>query len=246
MIAAHILCFNEQDILGFTLRHYTSFCETVVVHDAFSTDRSRDICEQYGAEVRDWRTDGVNDMLAKKVKADAVMACKADWCIPVDADELIYFPHGAFATLAAYQAAGVAIVKPHGFEMFCDDFPNTEMQIYDQVKMGTPNHWCDKPCLVAPSRIAAIEFGAGAHAAYATLKNGKKWDDEKAFTEPPTYLLHCHHLGGLDRIARRYAGQQSRHSKTNIAKRFGNFEDPRKHAMDKRRMILAGLRQVID
>lgn len=130
-VSVTILCYNEQDILPYTLRHYATFCDRMVVYDAFSTDRSREIAKEYGAEVVDWATKGVDDLQAKAVKENACMNSPADWAIAVDADELIYFPEGAFHTLAAYDADGVAVVKPRGFEMFSDTFPTTDGQIYD-------------------------------------------------------------------------------------------------------------------
>lgn len=246
MIWAHLLCWNEENILPWSLRHYTSMCERVIVHDAFSTDRSREICAEYRAEVVDWHCPKLDDLKAKKVKEDAVMVCEADWCIVVDADELIYFPQGAFNTLAAYDAAEVAVVKPRGFEMFSDTPPEGDMQIYDYIKQGCPDpKWANKPALVAPHRIKSILFGAGCHQAWATLKNGKKWEDEQTVTTPETYLLHCHHVWGLERSTKRYERQRSRLSESNVQRRFGNFEPADKHAKDKRAMILKGLKQVI-
>ena len=70
-VEVHILCYCEENILGWTLRHYTSFAETVVVHDAFSTDRSREIAKEYGAEVVDWHCPKLDDLKAKKLKEDA-------------------------------------------------------------------------------------------------------------------------------------------------------------------------------
>jgi len=245
-VTAHILCFNESEILPYSLRHYSLFCDKIVVHDAFSTDTSRDIARHYGAEVRDWHCKGVDDLVAKKTKEDAVMACKTDWCIAVDADELIYFPEGHYHTLSVYDADGVAVVKTKGYEMFSEEFPTTEQQIYDQVKFGAPDQkWYGKAVLVASGRIRSITFGAGCHQTWATLKDGSKWSDVQQPNDPPTFLLHCHHLGPIDRITKRYAGQQSRHSVSNIASKFGNFEAPAKHALDKRAMIMPKLEQVI-
>lgn len=244
---AHILCYNEQDILPYTCRHYATFCDKIVVHDAFSTDSSRDIARKYGAEIRDWHCKGVNDLIAKKTKEDAIMACKADWCIVADADEMIFFPFGSFHTLSVYESDGVAVVKPKGFEMIHDVFPNTEQQIYDVVKQGAPDFkWCSKPVLVAPSKIKSINYGVGCHAAWVKLTDGSEWRDVQMPSEPETYLMHFHHIGPVDRITRRYAGQQSRHSRVNIANKWGNFEAPNKHAADKRAFIMANLKRVID
>lgn len=242
----HILCFNEEDILPFTLRHYATFCDRIFLHDAQSTDRSRMIAMNCGAEIIDWETDGVNDMLAKTLKERSVMESRADWCIVADADELIYFPEGPSYSLGSYEAQGLAVVKPHGFEMVSDEFPTGDGQIYDQVTLGAPDDkWYAKPILTMPGRLRSIVYSAGAHQAWATLANGAKWHDSDGFAEPAAYLLHCHHLGPIDRIGRRYAGQQARHSKTNISNKWGNFADPYQHARDKRAAIMKRVQTVI-
>jgi len=246
-VEVHLLCFNEQDILGFALKHYSTFAERIIVHDAFSTDRSREIAHEFSAEVRDWHCVGVNDMIAKRTKEEAVMACKADWCVVGDADEFIYYPEGSFHTLSAYEADGVAVVKPVGFEMFSDTMPTLDKgQIYDQVQQGArDDQWYSKPILLRPSLIKKLTFGAGCHTCWADLKDGTKISDPKTTTVPETFMLHFHQIGGLERISHRYAGQQSRHSQTNIKNKFGNFEAPDKHARDKRALITAKLEQVI-
>lgn len=247
MVEVHLLAFNEQDILPFALAHYGTFAERIIVHDGFSTDRSRDIARTFGAEVRDFHSDGVNDILFKKLKETCWNGTDADWVVTADADELIYFPEGSFHTLSAYEADGVAIVKPVGFEMFSDEMPVIEKgQIYQQVQKGARDEkWYSKPILFRPSLIQKLTFGAGCHTCWADLKNGTKIADPKETTVPETYLLHYHQIGGIERIARRYAGQQSRHSQTNIKNKFGNFEDPLKHARDKRALIEPRLEQVI-
>ena len=102
-IQVHILAFNEEDILPYTLRHYSQFATKIIVHDSFSTDRTREICKDYGAEVRDWDTGGVlNDNLSRELKSTAWIGTDADWVITADADELIYFPKGVTQTLEEY------------------------------------------------------------------------------------------------------------------------------------------------
>lgn len=245
-VECHILCYNEADIIRYTCRHYATFCDRIVVHDAFSTDASRDIARHYCAEIRDWHCIGVNDLIAKQTKERAILESKCDWCCAVDADEFVYFPEGSFHTLSVYDADGVAIVRTRGFEMFSDEFPNTEQQIYDVVKHGAPDQkWYGKPVLIAPHRIKTLSFGAGCHQAWAKLTDGSTWSDVQAPSEPATLMLHFHHLGGLDRTTRRYAGQQSRHSEENKRRKWGNYEAPSKHATDKRAAILSKLEQVI-
>lgn len=247
MNEVHILCFNEEEILPFTLRHYATFCDRMIVHDGGSTDRSREIATQHGAEVRDCVTDGVNDALFKRLKETCWRGTDADWVITCDADELIYFPEGWFHTLASYEADRRAVVKPRGFEMFGDTMPALDGgQIYEQITMGAEDaKWYAKPILFRPSLIREITFSAGSHTCWATLTDGRKIEDPQIPSDPETYLLHYHQIGGLERITRRYAAQQSRHSATNKKHRWGNFEPPSKHAADKRAAVMAKLARVI-
>lgn len=244
----HILCYNEEEILPFTLRHYRTFADRIVVHDSFSTDRSRDIAKALGVEVVDWDTgDALNDELARKLKAECWHGTMPDWCIAVDADELIYFPEGAARCLREYRAQGLPAVRPYGFEMYADVFPTGEGQLYDEVKMGAPdNYWYAKPALYAPKLIQSIEYEAGAHHVRILLKNGRVWTDRAVgYAKPHTYLLHCKHLGPIERDIARYTRQRQRLSELNVQRKWGNFEPPEKHARDKRHAILRCLQRVI-
>lgn len=246
-VSVHILCYNEKDILPYTLRHYATFADQIIVHDAMSDDGSREIAAAAGAKVLDWHTDGVNDALAKNLKDTAWQTDATDWSIMVDADELIYFPEGAWQTLASYDRQQLALVKPHGFEMLSEKFPTTEGQIYDEVVMGCPeNQWYNKAVLFSPRRVVSVTFSAGAHQTWVETALGTKINSKDLSpSNPPAYLLHCHHLGPVERIAARYQRQRERLSKTNIQNRWGNFDPPMKHALDKRRAIQAGLVKVI-
>lgn len=245
-VQVHVLCYNEREILPYSLRHYATFADSIIVHDAFSTDGSREIARSYGADVQDFVTDGVNDLLAKQLKERSVMQCRDDWCITVDADELIYFPQGAAYTLESYDAQGVAVAKPSGFELFSETFPTTSGQIYDEVKeAGSDDTWYAKPVLCAPKRLKSITFSAGAHEAWWVTKDGVKHKvGDKS--DPPVWLLHCKHLGPIERDVARYIRQRSRLSDTNIARRWGNFSEPMAHALEKRAAIKASLRRIIE
>ena len=246
-VTCHILAFNEAEILPYTLRHYGQFCNRIVLHDGFSTDGSRELAREFGAEVVDMHSDGVNDTKFKTLKETCWRGTDADWVITPDADELIYFPEGPMSTLGSYEAAGEAVIKPHGFEMFSDEMPKLDGgQIYDQIRYGAPDDtWYAKAILFSPKRIESIVFSAGSHTCWATLKNGQKISDPQVKTNPPCYLLHYHQIGGLERIARRYNVQQSRHSETNIRNKWGNFKPGMVHAKEKRDSILPRLKEVV-
>jgi glycosyltransferase involved in cell wall biosynthesis len=245
----HILAKNEEEILPYTLRHYATFCQKIVLHDAFSTDRTREIATSCGCEIRDWHDpDGkFDDRTAVAIKNTAWRGTTADWVICADADELIYFPsREPRIALAQYIERGIAVVKPHGFELVSKAWPTTTGQIYDEVKMGArDDKWYGKAILFTPHLVKDIHFGMGAHETTATLRDGSHLPNPARWSTPACYLLHCKHLGPIDRIARLYDEKRSRLCDNNVAHRYGNFEPGIKHALDKRNKILSNLERVI-
>ncbi len=93
-IEVHILTSQYSWILPWTLRHYCSFAQKVVVHDG-GPDWSeqavnRQLCAAHGAVWKVWDTAGqLNDSLAKRLKNECWRGTDADWVICADDDELI-------------------------------------------------------------------------------------------------------------------------------------------------------------
>jgi len=248
-VEVHLLCFQEREILPYALRHWKTFASRIVVHDLGSTDGCQQIASEFCVDLKQWDCKGeFDDRLNKKIKNEAWLGTDADWVACVDADELIYFPSGAEFTLETYAGQGVEIIKPHGYEMMSDVFPTGSGQIYDEVKHGTREVlWYSKPGMFNAKRVESLDFGTGAHVVTATMKDGRRVyvDNKTPPCSPSTYFLHFHHIGGLDRITKRYAENQARQSAMNKQMNWGNREPPRKHAEDKRRMILARLERVL-
>ena len=42
-VEVHLITFNEEAFIAYALRHYRTYCARMVVHDAFSKDRTREI-----------------------------------------------------------------------------------------------------------------------------------------------------------------------------------------------------------
>lgn len=245
----HILAFNEAEILIYALRHYRTFCEEIFVHDAGSTDGSQELCARYGAKVLPWDTGGqLDDMMALGLKNSCWSGTKADWVICVDADELMYFPGGANETLETYSRIGAAVIKPFGFEMFSRVYPTTPGQIYDEVKTGSrDDKWYGKPVLFSPHKVRLSGFGLGAHECEPVLHDGRKLRVGANWPRPmpPTFLLHYHHIGPAERLAKRYDEIQARFSQRNRAHGWGVNEPGAIHVQRKRDLILPNLEQVI-
>jgi hypothetical protein len=248
-IEAHVLARDEAEILPYTFRHYTSFCEKVFLHDMGSTDDSLELVDKFGVTVCSWDTaDKVDDRVNRRIKNECWMGTDADWVIVADADELIYFPQGHQKTLDAYERAGVTVAKPYGFEMFSDQMPTTTGQIYDEIKKGAADDkWYSKPVLFSPKRVEIIDFAVGAHKCETiVLKDGRQIPSPINFTFPPFYLLHYHQIGSIEKIAAKYDRTRARMCDNNIQQNWGNVHDSgRRHAQDKRAYILSRLQQVV-
>jgi hypothetical protein len=257
-VEIHILTHDDEQMLEWALRHYRTFAQGIVVHDGgptpFHSSPSFKIWEKYARGIEDrifeWKTDGqLNDELAMKLKNECWLGTDADWVICVDADELIYFPKGAEFTLSKYSKIGAAMIKPHGFEMFSEQMPSGDGQIYDEIKMGAPeDKWYAKPVLFSPKMVQESGFGMGAHEADMMLKDGRTFHvgQNWPYASPPTWLLHYKHIGGLERVAARYNATRKRLSDTNVKHGWGNIKDDgMTHALHKRSLILPTLRQVI-
>ncbi len=233
--------------MPFWLRHYAQFASKLIVHDSFSTDRTRDIAREFGAEVRDFDMGGkVNDPAMAKIKGEGWCGTNADWVIFTDADEFVYFPLGAGFTLDYYSRNQVAMPKPYGYEMVADKFPTTTGQIYDEVKTGArDDRWYGKPALINPRIAKRVIYQMGAHEARYVTPDGREINAPTIPERVPFYFLHFKHIDTVENIGARYDAYRARFSDVNIKNRWGNFEAGAKHAADKRAAIMAKMEKVI-
>jgi glycosyltransferase involved in cell wall biosynthesis len=248
-VEVHVLTFNEEDIIPWTLAHYAMFADRIIVHDSFSTDATRDICRSFGATVVDWDTQNqINDQLARELKSTCWMGTECDWVIVADADELIYSPRMPMhELLRRYDAGGLAAAKPIGWELCSDTFPQYQpgRQLYDVVQHGARDENYGKPVLFSPRRVWRMNFGAGAHDCEPFYKSGVRPTNFNTPTDPPAWLLHAKHLGPVDRIAKEFERDQSRLSAVNHEMKWGNFAPPADFANERRATILANLQRII-
>jgi hypothetical protein len=242
-----MVCRDEEDILPYTLRHYRTMTDDITIYDAGSVDRSKEIAASFGAKIIDWDTGGeLNSEIDQQLKTKCWVGSKADWVIVIDTDEFIYLPDG-LKTIEECDAKRIAVVKPHGWDMFSDVFPTTSGQIYEEVKFGAPaDYWYGKPALFSPKRLKSLRIGHGGHDCQGVLLNGARFEipPTHPHTQPPVHMLHFKHLGPVERIAENNRLKRSRLAAINVKMRWGNLDDPLVHAQQKRDGILDTLRRV--
>ncbi len=262
ILEAHLLSHDDEQFLPWAVRYWSSLTAfgievRLVIHDGGPGGKSGEIAKAIcpWAEVRRWDTSNeLNDHLAMTLKNECWRGSTADFVCPMDADELLYFPHGTMHTLETYRDMGAAVLKPHGFEMFSDEWiepsPDKHHRITSIVKDGAPDDkWYSKGgALFSPRLVHDSGIGIGAHESRPTLKDGRglNVDQRWPFADPPVYLLHYHHIGGLERIAARYDATRKRLSAQNVRCNWGNVHDSGiVHAQKKRDAIIPNLRRVI-
>jgi hypothetical protein len=250
IVHAHILSYCERDFMPWALAHYSTFADRIFVHDARSPDGTRDVIAQFPkAECVDWDCpDEINDGLHRELKNNCWKGRAADWCIVVDCDELVHSPTWPMRTLLeTYDMLGLPVAKCTGYELYAEEFPayRAGHQVYDVVKHGAREAtWYDKSALFSPRRISEIGYDAGAHNADAVLLSGERLPRLPQPTDPPCWLLHCKHLGPVERVQREYATDQSRLSAANRRHGWGVCKDPDALAVEKRSNIVAGLQRL--
>ena len=191
-IETYILANNEEKIIPYVMRHYTQFSDVILLENS-STDRTIEIVESMGGEVWTYdREDNINDEWFTYIKNNCWKESKADWVIIVDADEFVYHPN-----IKEYlEKTDATIFLPKFFNMFSENFPTTEGQIYEEVNMGRQEG--GKMNIFRPSEITDIDYSPGCHSAAPKGNVILKTDSE-------LITMHMRHLSKqyvIDRNAR--------------------------------------------
>lgn len=198
-IETFILTWNREDTIHLTLKYYLQFGR-VVLYDNFSDDRTREIGEAMGADVRLFGRAGVlDDGVYLDIKNHCWKRSKADWVIVVDDDEILFnIPFGT-------PYFGVAsIMKPRGFSIFSNEMPKED---WTELMSGVWDNNYSKLCCFRPDRITDINYVYGCHEA---RPKGQVQIIEAG------HLLHYRAVGGADRLIERHKLYEPRRQRSPI------------------------------
>jgi hypothetical protein len=208
-IHAHIIAWNEERILPFTLRHYLRFCEQVHIWDNFSDDNSMAVIEQFNKDgrIKVHRFDSggtFDDLTNQRIKNHGWKVSKgqADYVIVVDCDELVW--HQDIKKFIADNP--YTCYLPEWCNMATDVFPNINNPITEQVTDGVPN--IASKMVLFSTELRAINYTVGAHIATPIGEN------VSVCTDNALKLLHYKHLSA-DYVIERYKQTGSRFSENN-------------------------------
>lgn len=198
---------NEALLMPYFVRHYSTFCDRIILYDDASDDGTPDIAIAAGAEVRPCPWSGLDDMAASALASSQYKEAfqRAEWVAWVDADEFLYHPH-ITEHLAMLRKGGVTLPRVEGYTMFSPQTPTTEGQIYGEIYRGVPDERYTKPVIIDPS--IEMTWGPGRHEFAASAVTNANGDAIK--------LLHYRWFGESDYLSRN-AKNMSRISDTNLA-----------------------------
>jgi hypothetical protein len=191
IIHAHILAFNEEKILPFTLDYYSTICEKIFVYDNMSTDSSDNIYARYEkVNVIKWDSNNeINELNYIQIKNNGYKKSReedVDWVIVCDCDEILYHPR-LIDKLTYYKDNGITVPKINGYDMVSETFPEYDGELITaKIKTGSEVYAPFCKNIVFNPKLD-VSFGIGAHSFSA---NGAIYSNS-----PELKLLHYKHLG---------------------------------------------------
>lgn len=207
-IEAYIQAWNREDTIAFTINHYKKFCDKVIIYDNFSDDKTREIAEASGCEVRLFGQAGILDDQAYKTwKNSGWKGSDADWVIVVDDDEILYSEDLVF-TLKQATTRGETIFKPQGFSIHSDEMPKED---WLELRSGFTDNNYSKLCVFNPKAIREIGYEFGCHTHMKGFPQGRVIQSSM-----PLYLLHYRSVGGVERLLKRWREYEPRRQRSAI------------------------------
>ena len=227
-ILVQTICWNEEHMLPYFLRHYEHIAEKIIVYDNYSTDFSPVIADSHPkTELRFFDTDDTaHEGREVAVKEKAIENGRDyDWVITCDMDEFIWHPR-LFSVLHKYKLAGITVPTSSYYHMVADEFPSTPFQIYNEVTRGFRG--INKNVIFDPAGVDRINYSPGCHYCSPTGSNttfgpiAGTWVGDKYFggSRDGLKLFHMRLLG-LQWMTERFQDIAERKSEYDKERNFG-------------------------
>lgn len=209
-IEAHLLHWQEKDIMPYVVKHYKAFCDEIIIHDNHSKDGSAEMAKELGCTVIPFGSDFFDDGINRDLKNSCWKGSNADWVIVADFDECLYF-HGTPDYFRHHTLnEDCSIFKTIGWQIMSEDWPVYNLT---EITNGFRFDNYSKNIVFNPKAITAINYNEGAHKCEPF--------GEVVWSNDPLYVLHYKHIGGVQRTIDRYRVLQRRLSKNNRKNGWG-------------------------
>lgn len=200
-ITLYFINWDDSFYIPFLHKHYSQFCQKMVMYDGFSSDGSQDIATKLGIEVREFGRPGVlDDEVYRSLKNNCWKEerGKSDYVIICDADEFV-LPDKLIGT--------APVVK--GFNMISEHLPVNDIF---EINTGSESESYSKQAIFSPTHIDEINYVHGCH---------KNHISGTITTSGHCRLLHFRQIGGVERMIARHSDYRERMSKFNLRHGMG-------------------------
>ena len=156
---------NEEFLLPYFLRHYSTFADKIFIIDDHSTDRTAEIAKANP------KVELIPFPFERGLNEDDFSRCFegsyrkysqgiADWVMCVDGDEFVY-TNNIYKNLDKHRHLGTGVLRCTAYTMVSEKLPSGNGQIYEESFMGARCRGFDKPIIFNPT--IEIRFGDGRH-----------------------------------------------------------------------------------
>jgi len=160
-----LLCYNEEVILPYTLRHYKKNFPNaeITIFDNYSTDRSVSIAEEQGCKIVKYDSNGQQDEVLLIGLRSHLWKKHMDkgWVIMCDMDEWLDMTE---EQLEEEDRKGTTIITTKGFNMVGESkkFDCSDIDLFEIKKGFYDENMSKRICFKYPE-VSSIEFWYGAH-----------------------------------------------------------------------------------
>lgn len=216
-IAVYTICWNEEVILPYFIRHYKQYTDDITIYDNESSDRTVEIAESQGCQVKKLIS---NNKIREDLLTDIKNRCwkekrkdKYDWVFIVDTDEFIYH-RNLIDILEKSKKLNISMLKPYGFQMISQHIPKDDKQIWEISRIGCCSlKDISKSCILSPTRILETNYSAGSHSCSPV-------GFVRHCSNSGILMLHYSHLS-LNYVLDRYEKKKQRLSDLNLENNWG-------------------------
>ena len=172
ILDVYTFCYNEEIRLKYFLELYAPISRKITIFDNGSTDKSKEIAQQYENVIWDGITYNVGEqhnLIKQKITNNCweLSRDSADLVIACDADEFLYHKNGLINFFEEKLNDGYNIFKATAYEMVSEVAPVHNGQIYDdknfQKGFRIDIKTYDKCMIWSPKHINKMHFEAGCH-----------------------------------------------------------------------------------
>jgi hypothetical protein len=191
-IDMYVLCWNEEKIIPYFLKHYENYVSNIYVYDNKSNDGGTKLLKSHPkVTVIPYDTKGeIRDDTYLQIKNNAWKNSigKADIVIVCDMDEFLHSDDLKKSIIKFYESDST-IIKPTGYDMIVDEFEfNYGDELTNLVKTGYKNQLFDKLVMFKTKNITEMNYNGGCHVAAPRGNKVKLFEGE-------FLLLHYKRLG---------------------------------------------------